>query len=71
MERQGLINFNVRPDEKPMAKDLVADSTFNRVFINAANKHYVQKCESEYLSNLYETTATLSEQPTTKVAETP
>ena len=64
LEKHGLINFNIRPDEKPMAKDLVGDSTFNRVFINAANKHFVQKNEAEYLTNLYETTA--SDQPTTE-----
>lgn len=68
LEKQGLINFNVRPDEKPIAKDLVGDSTFNRVFINAANKHYVQKNEAEYLTNLYETTAAHSDQNTPAVA---
>lgn len=54
LEKHGLINFNVRPDEKPLRKDLIRDASYTKIFINAANKHYIQKNEQEYLNNLYE-----------------
>jgi len=41
LEEHGLINFNVRPDEKPLSKHLIRESSYNRVFINAANRHFV------------------------------
>lgn len=52
MEHHGLINFNVRPDEKPLSKDLLNESTYSKVFINAANKNFIQKNETEFLHNL-------------------
>jgi hypothetical protein len=55
LEKHGLINFNVRPDEKPLSRDLLRESGYNRVFINAANKHFIQKNEQEYMHNLHET----------------
>jgi hypothetical protein len=54
LERHGLINFSVSPDQKPFSKDLLRESTYNKVFINAANKHYLEKNETEYLNNLFE-----------------
>ena len=54
LERHGLINFSVAPDQKPLSKDLLKEATYNKVFINAANKHFLEKNENEYLSNLFE-----------------
>lgn len=54
LERHGLINFSVSPDQKPLSKDLLRESTYNKVFINAANKHNLEKNETEYLNNLFE-----------------
>ena len=54
LERHGLINFSVAPDQKPLSKDLLKEVTYNKVFINAANKHFLEKNENEYLNNLFE-----------------
>jgi hypothetical protein len=54
LERHGLINFSVLPDQKPLSKDLLRESIYNKVFINAANKHCLEKNENEYLNNLFE-----------------
>lgn len=54
LERSGLINFTVAPEDKPLSKDLLREATYNKVFINAANKHILQKNENEYMNNLFE-----------------
>lgn len=56
-----MINFNVKPDEKPLSKDLIRESSYNKVFINAANKHFIQKNETEYLNNLFDATSVITQ----------
>jgi hypothetical protein len=57
----------VRPDEKPLSRDLIRESSYNKVFINAANKHFIQKNEQEYMHNLFETsTIAESDEPETQ-----
>lgn len=54
LEKEGLINFNVHPQEKPLSKDLLRETTYSKVFVNAANKLFIQKNEDEFLKNLEE-----------------
>ncbi len=54
LEKHGLINFVVSPEQKPLTKDLLREATYNKVFINAANKHFLQKNENEYIQNLFD-----------------
>lgn len=70
LEHHGLINFNVRPDEKPLSKDLLNESTYSKVFINAANKNFIQKNEIEFLNNLVES-PTQAESPIDRSVEHP
>jgi len=39
LEKWGLINFNVSPDLKPHKISLIKETTYDKVLINAANKH--------------------------------
>lgn len=71
LETHGLINFQVRPDEKPLAKELLSESRYNRVFINAANKHFIDKNQTEYLQHLSETVGTSAESPLDRSHEGP
>ena len=54
LEKWGLINFNVQPDQKPIKMSLIKESAYNKVLINAANKHALSKNETEYLANLFD-----------------
>ena len=60
LERHGLINFVVKPDEKPLSKDLIRESSYNKVFINAANKHFIEKNENEYFHNLFDSNSVIT-----------
>ena len=53
LEKWALINFNVQPELKPQSFSLLKETTYNKVLINATNKHHLTKNENEYLSNLY------------------
>ena len=54
LEKQGLINFNVQPELKPQRFSLIKETTYNKVLVNATNKHHLTKNEGEYLNNLYD-----------------
>jgi hypothetical protein len=54
LEKWGLINFNVKPEMKPQRLSLIKETTYNKVLINATNKHHLTKNENEYLYNLYD-----------------
>lgn len=54
LEKWGLINFNVSPDLKPQRFSLIKETTFDKVLVNATNKHHLTKNEGEYLGNLFE-----------------
>lgn len=54
LEKWGLINFNVQPEFKPQSFSLIKETTYNKVLINATNKHHLTKNETEYLGNLYQ-----------------
>ncbi len=54
LEQWGLINFNVQPYLKPHKISIIKESSYNRVLINSANKHFLSKNEDEYLNNLFD-----------------
>ena len=54
LELHGLINFNVDPERKPVNKELLRESCYDKVLINAANKHFLQKSENEYIHTLFD-----------------
>jgi len=43
LEKWGLINFTVSPDNKPHNFALLKETTFNKVFVNVANKQFLSK----------------------------
>jgi hypothetical protein len=43
LEKWGLINFQVAPENKPHNFALLKESSYNKVFINAANKQFLSK----------------------------
>ena len=43
LEKWGLINFTVSPDSKPHNFALLKETTFNKVFVNVANKQFLSK----------------------------
>ena len=57
LEKWGLINFLVDPASKPKRAGLIGESTYNKVLVNAANKHALVKNEQEYLGNLFDVPA--------------
>jgi hypothetical protein len=54
LEKHGLINFNVSPQDKPHARQLFKASTYDKVLINASNKHLLQRSENDYMNQLFE-----------------
>lgn len=60
----------MRSDEKPLSKDSFNES--NKVFINAQNKHYIQKNENEYLASILDATSlvTCADSPIERSYET-
>ena len=54
LELHGLINFNVDPQQKPLNKELLRESCYEKVLINAANKHFLQKSEEEFIHTLFD-----------------
>ena len=64
LEMWGLINFQVEPYYKPHKFSLLKESSYSKVLINAANKHYlcnyiinqysVAKSEVECQGNLFD-----------------
>lgn len=49
LEKWGLINFLADPESRPKRTGLLVESTYNKVLVNAANKHALVKNEQEYL----------------------
>lgn len=43
LETWGLINFSVEPYLKPHKFSLLKESSYSKVLVNAANKHYLCK----------------------------
>ena len=65
LELWGLINFQVEPYYKPHKFSLLKESSYSKVLINAANKHYlckyltinnpfIAKSEAECQGNLFD-----------------
>ena len=61
LETHGLINFTVAPESKPLNKQIAKESTYDRVLINAANKHVLERSENEYLNTMIDVTPTAGE----------
>jgi hypothetical protein len=53
LETWGLINFSVEPYMKPHKFSLLKESSYSKVLINAANKHYICKDETITSLNIY------------------
>jgi hypothetical protein len=41
LDLHGLINFKVDPKQKPVNKELLRESSYEKVLINAASKHFL------------------------------
>lgn len=54
LEKWGLINFSVSPENKPYNFALLKESSYNKVFINSANKQFLTKNENEFLGNIFD-----------------
>lgn len=52
LEKWGLINFNVAPEFKPQRHSLLKETSYQKVLVNATNKHHLTKNETEYINNL-------------------
>jgi hypothetical protein len=54
LEKWGLINYSgIDPSTKPHKMSLLKESAYDRVFVNAANKHNIQRNENEFSSSLH------------------
>jgi hypothetical protein len=43
---------------------VIKETSYNKVLINATNKHHLTKCEGEYLSTLYDVESTAAAEGT-------
>jgi hypothetical protein len=68
LEKWGLINFQCHPRYKPQKMSLLKESSYDKVFINAANQNSLSKNINEYRNNLY-LKSDLSEKPVPVKAE--
>jgi len=46
LERHGLINFQIDPETKPPGRGICVESSYERVFVNATNKHLLERTEN-------------------------